>query len=82
MIEENKTYIRQRFQVPNNFGFVFREFKVRFQDTWADSFLCYFDGMSDREYANKVGKSQPAVSSRHKKILSKLKMFLNFMGSF
>lgn len=42
----------------------------------------YFDGMSDREYAKKVRKSQPAVSSRHKKILSKLKMLLNFMGSF
>lgn len=42
----------------------------------------YFDGMSDREYANKVRKSQPAVSSRHKKTLSKLKMLLDFMGSF
>ena len=42
----------------------------------------YFDGMSDREYANKVGKSQPAVSSRHKKTLSKLKMLLDFIGNF
>ena len=42
----------------------------------------YFEGMSDREYANKVGKSQPAVSSRHKKTLSKLKMLLDFIGSF
>ena len=42
----------------------------------------YFDGLSDREYAQKVGKSQPAVSSRHKKTLSKLKMLLDFIGSF
>lgn len=42
----------------------------------------YFEGMSDREYASKVGKTQPAVSSRHKKTLSKLKMLLDFMGSF
>ena len=42
----------------------------------------YFEGMSDREYANMVGKSQPAVSNRHKKTLSKLKMLLDFMGSF
>ena len=41
----------------------------------------YFDGMSDREYASKVGKSQPSVSSKHKKVLRKLKMLLNFMGS-
>ena len=42
----------------------------------------YFDGMSDREYANKIGKSQPAVSRRHKKTLSKLKMLLGFIGCF
>ena len=42
----------------------------------------YFEGMSDREYASKVGKTQPAGSSRHKKTLSKLKMLLDFMGSF
>ena len=42
----------------------------------------YFDGMSDREYAKQTGKSQPTISSRHRKTLSKLKMFLNFMGSF
>lgn len=42
----------------------------------------YFDGMSDREYAKQIGKSQPAISSKHKKTLSKLKMLLDFMGSF
>ncbi len=52
-INESKAYIRQRFQVPDNFGFIFREFKVQFQDTWADSFLCYFDGMSDNNIINR-----------------------------
>lgn len=42
----------------------------------------YFEGMSDREYAKQIKKSQPAVSNKHKKILSKLKMLLNIMGSF
>lgn len=42
----------------------------------------YFEGMSDREYAKRIQKSQPAVSSKHRKILSKLKMFLNIMGDF
>ena len=41
----------------------------------------YFRGMSDREYAAKLGKSQPAVSRKHKKALQKLKMLLNFMES-
>ncbi|MBR5153074.1 MAG: spore germination protein [Clostridia bacterium] len=52
-IQKSKTYIRQRFQVPDNFGFIFREFKIRFGDTWADSFLCYFDGMSDNNVINR-----------------------------
>lgn len=42
----------------------------------------YFDGMTTREYAKLSGLSQTGVSYRLRKILSKLKSFMNFMGSF
>lgn len=42
----------------------------------------YFDGTSEREYAQKKGISQMGVNKQRRKILSKLKMFLGFMGSF
>ena len=42
----------------------------------------YFDGMSDREYSKQINKSQPAVSYRHKKILSKLKILMKFLTCF
>lgn len=42
----------------------------------------YFDGLTEKEYAVSSGLSQQGVSYRLKKILSKLKTFMNFMGSF
>lgn len=42
----------------------------------------YFDGLSDRDYSQKINKTQPAVSYRHKKILSKLKSLMNFLTTF
>ena len=42
----------------------------------------YFDGLTTREYAKLSGLSQTGVSYRLRKILSKLKSFMNFMGSF
>ena len=42
----------------------------------------YFDGLSERDYAQKRGISQKGVNKQRRKILSKLKMFLNIMGSF
>ena len=42
----------------------------------------YFDGMTTREYSKLSGLSQTGVSYRLRKILSKLKSFMNFMGSF
>ncbi len=52
-IQENSSYIKERFRVPDNFGFVFREFQVHLQQEWADAFLCYFDGMSDTDAINR-----------------------------
>ena len=42
----------------------------------------YFDSMTTREYSKLSGLSQTGVSYRLRKILSKLKSFMNFMGSF
>lgn len=42
----------------------------------------YFDGATEKEFASKVQMSQAAVSKKRKKILSKMKMLLNLLGSF
>ena len=42
----------------------------------------YFDGFTEKEYAESYGLTQQGVSYRLKKILSKLKSFADFMGSF
>ena len=42
----------------------------------------YFEGKSEREYAKKQGCSQNKIYKRRIKILSKLKMFLDIIGSF
>lgn len=42
----------------------------------------YYEGMTEREYAQKYGISQMGANKQRRKILSKLKLFLDFMGSF
>ena len=42
----------------------------------------FFEGLTEQQYALASGASQQGVSYRLRKILSKLKMFLNFIGSF
>lgn len=42
----------------------------------------YFDGFTEKEYAVSSGLNQQGVSYRLRKILSKLRIFMNFMGSF
>ena len=42
----------------------------------------YFDGLTERQYAETSGLSQQGVSYRLGKTLSKLKLFLNIIGSF
>lgn len=42
----------------------------------------YFEGKTEREYAKQQGCSQNKVFKQRVKILSKLKMFLDFIGSF
>ena len=37
----------------------------------------YFSGETESIYAKKIGLTQPAVSKRHKKILAKLRKFMN-----
>lgn len=42
----------------------------------------YFEGLSERDYARRKGISQTGVNKRRKKILSKMKTFFDFLGSF
>ena len=42
----------------------------------------FFEGFTEQQYAVASGTSQQGVSYRLRKTLSKLKMFLNFIGSF
>ncbi|MGM9590677.1 MAG: sigma-70 family RNA polymerase sigma factor [Faecousia sp.] len=39
----------------------------------------YFEGKSEREYARSIGISQNSTLKRRRKILSKLKKFMNFL---
>ena len=41
----------------------------------------YFDGRTEKDYAKEAGMSQTGISYRRRKILSKLKLFLDIMGS-
>lgn len=52
-IQESREYIAARFQLGKNFDFVLRDFKVKFQDEWADAFLIFFDGMVDKTFINR-----------------------------
>lgn len=42
----------------------------------------YFEDISAADYADQVGMSHRGVNKQRKKILSRLKLFLDFMGSF
>ena len=42
----------------------------------------YFDGFTEKEYAVSSGLSQHGVSYRLRKVLSKLRIFIDFIGSF
>lgn len=42
----------------------------------------YFEGVTEEDFGKRSGMSQTGVSYRRRKILSKLKLFLDIMGSF
>ena len=44
--------------------------------------VIYFEGQTEEDYGKRTGMSQTGISYRRRKILSKLKMFLDIMGSF
>lgn len=52
-LAKTKAYLQQRLGIPDHFGLVYREFRIRFADGEADGVLCYFDGMSDDNYINR-----------------------------
>ncbi len=42
----------------------------------------YFEGITEREYAERYGISQMGANKRHRKMLSKLRILMNFIESF
>ncbi len=42
----------------------------------------YVEGVTEREYAERYGISQMGANKRHRKILSKLRILMNIIGSF
>lgn len=42
----------------------------------------YVEGVTEREYAERYGISQMGANKRHRKILSKLRILMNFIGNF
>lgn len=82
-IQESKAFIEQRFQVPVNFDFMLREFKVRFEDGYADGFLIFYDGMTDKTFINRdimrsllqSGIPEPLAAPREETIFEKMTPF-------
>lgn len=52
-LAESRRYIEKRFCAEQNFDFVIRDFKVRFEDGYADGFLIFYDGMTDKTFINR-----------------------------
>ncbi|MBO5364663.1 MAG: spore germination protein, partial [Clostridia bacterium] len=69
-IQESREYIAERFRLGKNFDFILRDFKIKFQDGWADGFLIFFDGMVDKTFINRDlmrgllqgGEEEPGMS--------------------
>lgn len=49
----SRDYIVQKYAFPKNFDFKIRDFRIRFQDGYADGFLIFFDGLSNQDYINR-----------------------------
>ncbi len=52
-IQENRQWIEDRFQVPRNFDFILRDFQLQFRDGSVDGFLCFYDGMCNKNFINR-----------------------------
>ena len=52
-LQENMAYIKSVYSASKNLDFKVREFQVRFSDGYADAFLIFFDGMSNKTFLNR-----------------------------
>ncbi|MBQ4146276.1 MAG: spore germination protein [Clostridia bacterium] len=52
-IIENRKYIENALQAEKNFDLKIRDFKVKFNDGYADGFLIFFDGMVNKTFINR-----------------------------
>ncbi len=52
-LSENLSFIEDAFETSKNFDLIVRKFKVRLADYFADAFLIFYDGLSNKEYINR-----------------------------
>lgn len=52
-LSENRSFINDAFNLPKNFDLMLREFKVKLDDTEADAFLIFYDGLSNADFINR-----------------------------
>lgn len=79
-VQQSRDYIARRFCVPLNFDFIIRDFKVRFNDGYADAFLCFYDGMCNSTFINRdimrgllqSGTAESLSASPREKIVSEI----------
>lgn len=82
-LAESRRYIEKRFCAEQNFDFVIRDFKVRFEDGYADGFLIFYDGMTDKTFINRdimrsllqSGVPEPLSAPRRETIFEKMTPF-------
>lgn len=53
ILAENLSFVKDAFECSKNFDLILREFKVRLEDSFADAFLIFYDGLSNKEYINR-----------------------------
>ena len=82
-VQESRDYITERFNVPLNFDFIVRDFKVQFKDGYAEGFLCFYDGMCDSTFINRdimrgllqSGVSESLSAPREETVFEKMTPF-------
>lgn len=91
-IHECREYVTGRFNVPANFDFIIRDFKVRFKDGYAAGFLCFYDGMCNSTFINRdimrgllqSGIEEPLSAPRAETVFEKMTPFgaMNMVTTF
>lgn len=53
VLAENLDFLSDAFERDKNFDIMFREFKIRLDNSYPDAFLIFYDGLSNKEFINR-----------------------------